>query len=176
MRPSHFKKQTCFYHLNLSFKTTGYFKNLDWIHIQRNLSNISHQFNVEVQALVMMDTHIHLIFECLQANENFFCQHLESELSDPNELGSHCEPITNLSQYLAACKYIYNNPVEAGIVKTVESYPYSSIQILLGRCIGHCLISDKLGLIQNPQRILSWLNSESEFKISKLNMQRDFVQ
>lgn len=175
MRPNHFKKQTSFFHLNIHFKTTGYFKNLDWIYLQRLLHKISQKHSVEIQAFVMMDTHFHLLFECAKKNENFFCQDLEKELSNSADSEAYSEPIHSLSQYLAVCKYIYNNPVQANLCESVEQYPYSSIQILLGQGSGYCLISDKLGLIQNPQRILKWLNSDSLFKISKLNLQKDLA-
>ena len=173
MRPSHFKRSTTFHHLNIHYKTTGYFKNLDWIHLQRSISNAAKKFDVEIQVLLMMDTHFHLLFESYCKTENFFCHELENLLLSPTEMNSHSEPITNLSQYLACCKYIYNNPVEAGICSAVELYPYSSLQILLGRSASHCLISDKLGLIQNPLKVLKWLNSESTYKESRLNIQTE---
>ncbi len=177
MRPSYFKKEVTFFHLNIHFQTTGYFKNLDWIYLQRLIHSLAMTHAIEVQALVMMDTHLHLLFQSMNKNENFFCNEVANQLRNSNSLGPEekpfCEPIKNLAQYLAVYKYIYNNPVEAQICKTADHYPYSSLQILLGRCSGHCLISDKLGLIQNPQQILKWLNSETSFKISKLNLQKE---
>ncbi len=170
MRPSAFKKSTAFFHLNIPFKTTGYFKQLDWTYLQRNLQSHASTFNIELQALVMMDTHFHLLIGASDNNENFFCEEIEKKLSaDPDE-GVHCEPVTNLAQYLNAYKYIYNNPVQAGLTATVETYPYSSLQILMGKCSSHCLISDKMKFIQNPRRVLSWLNSDSRFKDSELKI------
>lgn len=174
MRPSHFRKNTSFFHLNVHIKTTGYFKNLDWIYLQRTVYNLGLKYQIELQALVMMDTHFHLLIESFNHQENFFCHDLETQLQTLAEQRAHCEPIQNLAQYLVVCKYIYNNPVQANICLHVEDYPFSSIQFLLGFAVSHCLISDKLGLIQNPQRILSWLNSDSEFKVSKLNLQKHF--
>ncbi len=170
MRPSAFKKTTTFFHLNIPFKTTGYFKQLDWAYLQRNLQKYAVLFNVELQALVMMDTHFHLLIGVSDNNENFFCDEVEKKLSSDLEEGRHCEPVTNLAQYLNAYKYIYNNPVQAGITLNCESYPFSSLQILMGKCSSHCLISDKMKFIQNPRRILAWLNSDSKFKDSELKI------
>lgn len=172
MRSSHFKKKSKFFHLNIHFKTTGYFKNLDWIYLQRLIYNAATMYHVEIQALLMMDTHFHVLIESKNNQENFFSNLLENSLVNRNEPEAFCEPVKSLAQYLAVYKYIYNNPVNAGLSKYVEDYPYSSIQILLGKAAGHCLISDRLDLIQNPLRVLKWLNNEIAFKESKLNFIR----
>lgn len=168
MKPSAFTKSITFFHLNVPFKTTGYFKVLDWTYLQKNLRHFASTFNIEIQALIMMDTHFHLLIGVTSNNENFFCDEINKKLADPAGDGAFCEPIKNLSQYLNSYKYIYNNPVKAGICQSVESYPFSSLQILLGKCSKHCLIADKMGLIQNPNRILNWLNSNLPFKDSEV--------
>lgn len=175
MRSSHFRKKSKFFHLNIHYKTTGYFKNLDWIHLQRLIYNAALTFHVEVQALVMMDTHFHMLIESTNNQENFFSNLLENSLANTNEPEAFCEPIKSLAQYLSAYKYIYNNPVKAGICRFAEEYPYSSIQILLGKSVGHCLITDRLDLIQNPQRILDWLKSEHDLKKSRLTFLKEYA-
>ena len=116
MRPSHFRRDTSFFHLNIHIKTTGYFKNLDWIYLQRTVYNLSLKYQIELQVLVMMDTHFHILFESFHQQENFFCHDLEIQLSTPPDQRAHCEPVQNLAQYLAVCKYIYNNPVQAKLL------------------------------------------------------------
>ena len=168
MRSSHFKKKSKFFHLNIHFKTTGYFKSLDWIYLQRLIHNAAVAYSVEVQALVMMDTHFHVLIESATNQENFFSNLLENTLAHKSEPEAFCEPVKFLAQYLIVYKYIYNNPVKAGLCKYVEDYAFSSVQTLLGKSAAYCLISDRLDLIHNPQRVLKWLNSEMEFKESKL--------
>ena len=80
------------------------------------------------------------------------------------ETSSFCEPIENYAQYLNTYKYIYRNPVEAGLSLKAENYIYSTLNILLGRSLAYCEIIDYASLIQNPLQILSWLNNKSEFK------------
>ena len=137
MRPSAFRKSKTFFHLNVPFKTTGYFKELDWAYLQKKLFACALQFNVEVDALVMMDTHFHTLIGVCDNNENFFNAELSKILGHDTEDSVYCEPISNLAQYINAYKYVYNNPVEAGLSLKVEAYPYSSIQILLGKCVSH---------------------------------------
>ncbi len=170
MKPSAFKKSTTFFHLNVPFKTTGYFKSLDWSYLQRSLYKCAVLYNVELQALVMMDTHFHLLIGVADNNENFFCDEIGIKLSNESDHSVYCEPVTNLAQYLNSYKYIYNNPVQAGICERADQYPYSSIQILMGKCSSHCLISDKMRFIQNPRRVLHWLNSDARFKDSELKI------
>lgn len=170
MRQSAFKKSKTFFHLNVPFRTTGYFKELDWTYLQKKLFSCALQFNVEVDALVMMDTHFHTLICVAENNENFFNAELSKSLGHEADDSVYCEPVSNLAQYINAYKYIYNNPVDAELSLAVESYPYSSIQILLGKCVSHCMIADKMGFIHNPYKLLTWLNSDTRFKDSELKI------
>ena len=171
MKPNIFFKNSKFYHLNMHFEVSGYFKNLDWIRLQKVLSEKATYFDIEIQALVMLDTHFHIIIESFSFKENFFCTEVNLALNGQNALNSHCEPIENVSQYLNTYKYIYNNPVQAGLCDDVEKYPYSALHNLLGFSVSYCLIADKLKLIQNPYQVLNWLNTDVQFKLSKINQQ-----
>ncbi len=171
MRKISFNKKK-FYHLNLDFKTHPIFKELDWIFIQKKIQNVASQFMIEVNALVMMDTHIHLLISSDNHNENFFCENFQNEISPKKQSDCFCEPILSYSQCLNTYKYIYRNPVEAGISLKAELYPYSSIQIILGKAVGYVNLDDQLGIIQNPVQILKWINSDNDFKISQLKLLR----
>lgn len=161
-----------YFHLNIEFQTHSLFKSLDWIFIQKQFEKSKLHFQVELQALVMMDTHIHYLISTQDSSENYFYDHLCANLEVKRSLSSFSEPILNYSQYLNTYKYIYRNPLVAGLCKTVEIYPYSSLQILLGKATPYCFIEDQLGFIQNPIHTLSWLNSEKQYKISQLKLLR----
>ncbi|MBC7754321.1 MAG: hypothetical protein H7Z71_08795, partial [Moraxellaceae bacterium] len=94
-------------------------------------------------------------------------------------LGQKCpqeilvEPIKNYSQYLNTYKYIYRNPVEAGLAFMCESYIYSTLNGILGQNDLLLHVLDTMGVIQNPRKILNWLNSDQDFKGSKL---KDVIQ
>jgi len=180
MKPSEFKKQSQFFHLNMEFEVSGYFKELDWIRLQKELAVQAQIHKIDIQALVMMDTHFHVLIESYAQKENFFSDAVATKINLLKKLNSDCEPIENVTQYLNSYKYIYNNPVRAGLSKDVQSYPFSSLPGLLGLRPSYCLVSDKMRLIQNPHHVLKWLNAvegtnsttaATDYKVSRLSNQ-----
>ncbi len=169
MKKSLFRDQEQYFHMNVDFCIHPILKELDWVFVQREINKAVTHYQGELHALVMMDTHVHLLIGSLGNKENYFCEDLKLAFSSTHsQIDGHCEPITNYAQYLNAYKYIYRNPVEAGLAKTVQDYSFSTVQSLLGRGALRCQIFDHLGLIQNPQHIIKWLNNEQDFKISRM--------
>ncbi len=169
IKHSHFKFPHQYFHLNFELNVFPHFKNLDWMFLCRNLNRCLQEWRtLEIHALVMMDTHVHLLFRMPEQNENFFVARLLELMGQkcPNEI--LVEPIKSYSQYLNTYKYIYRNPVEAGLAFMCESYQYSSLNGVLGQNELLLHVIDTMGVIQNPLRILTWLNSDQEFKGSKL--------
>jgi REP element-mobilizing transposase RayT len=169
LKYSHFKYPHQYFHLNFDLDVFPNFKALDWSFICHNLNKCLVKWPpLEIHALVMMDTHVHLLFRLSDQNENFFTAHFLELMGQkcPNEI--LVEPIKNYSQYLNTYKYIYRNPVEAGLSLMCESYAYSSLYQLLGQGPQHLKVIDAMGLIQNPRKVLTWLNTESNYKDSKL--------
>lgn len=172
MKKSAFRSNKKYYHVSLEYRTQHLLKDLDWIFIQKKISENALKYEVEVQALTMMDTHIHLLISNFENNENFFSVSLQNEIYETSNLENLTEPILNYSQYLNTYKYIYRNPVEAGLCQNAEDYPFSSLHFLLGKGFLHCQVCDHLGLIQNPLHILKWLNQDIDYKISQLKLLR----
>lgn len=172
MKKSAFRSNKKYYHVSLEYRTKYFLKDLDWIFIQKKISENALKYEVEIQALTMMDTHIHLLISNFENNENFFCVSLQNEIYETSNLENLSEPILNYSQYLNTYKYIYRNPVEAGLCKNAEDYAYSSLSYLLGKGFLHCQVCDHLGLIQNPLHILKWLNQDINYKVSQLKLLR----
>jgi REP element-mobilizing transposase RayT len=168
MKTSSFLTNKKYFHVSLHFESNKLFKNLDWLFIQKKLSIIAKHYKIEVQSLVMMDTHIHLLIATKEKNENFFCETLQKNISNTNNLESLAEPVLHYSQYLNTYKYIYRNPVEAGLCEKVENYEYSTLRALIGKAILNCNVHDQMGLIQNPLHLLKWLNTDVNYKISRL--------
>lgn len=89
--------------------------------------------------------------------------------------------ISTFHYYMQAYKYVYRNPVEAGLVHTSESYEYSTLKGLVGKKkLGIPLEEDTL--MDNVDQNLKWLNTpvekynwetvgkalkKSEFKLAK---------
>ena len=172
MKKSTFRSNKKYFHVSLEYRTHGLIKNLDWIFIQTKVAEYAIIYEIEIHSLVMMDTHVHLLISTFENKENFFCENLQNSIFKTDNLENLSEPILNYSQYLNTYKYIYRNPVDAGICKKAEDYPYSSLYILLGRGLSHCRVCDHLGLIQNPIHILKWLDQNIDYKISQLKLLR----
>lgn len=171
MKKSVFRSNKKFFHVCLDFTCHFLFKELDWLFIQKKVNKYSKLYEIEIHALLMMDSHIHLIIACFDQNENFFNEQLQTAINISSKNENLAEPILNYSQYLNTYKYIYRNPVEVGICKSVQSYPYSAINALLGNSILYCTIEDQVGLIQNPFRVLNWLNHKQIEKLLILENQ-----
>lgn len=174
MRKRLFRENTKFFHVNLDFICHPLFKELDWIFLQTQIESLLHHYKIQLYALVMLDTHIHLLIQSDAVQENFFCEHLMANLKkNQDHIEFHCEPVLSYPQFLNVYKYIYRNPVEAGLVEQVEDYPYSTLQILMGRRQSYCSITDHMGLVQNPFHHLQWLNNQKDFKYSSLKEFRE---
>ncbi|MBS1970381.1 MAG: hypothetical protein JSU04_08735 [Bdellovibrionales bacterium] len=74
----------------------------------------------------------------------------------------YCESILSAEYYKRAYKYIYRNPVEAGMCSRAEDYEFSSLRGLLGRVNLQVPVIDNMGLIFGPKKILTWLNEKEE--------------
>lgn len=138
-------------------------KNKNWQQLQVDIFNNPFYGLVELQALVMMTTHLHLLCEGVELHPKHFAESLQSTL-DPNaDTQNICCRVSDFSQYLNTYRYIYRNPLEAGLCKRVQDYEFSSLPHLLGLQNLHIRIYDQLNLVQNPYAILSWLNRDNSF-------------
>lgn len=161
-----FKKDTTeYFHLNFAMTAHPYFPELDWLLLNYHLKKQADLHSIEIQALVMMTSHIHILFKSTKATENYFTAALFKELKINFPEESLVEPITNMAQYLNSYKYIYRNPVEAKITQKCEDYRFSSLHGLLGK--GEILtpVIDPLCVTQNPLKILNWLNNNFESRL-----------
>jgi putative transposase len=100
-------------------------------------------YETEFQALVLMPNHIHIILTVPQFDLGIVMNELVKSISrTSNRLtgrlghlfgGSHHRSIIKDSRYFAnVLKYVYRNPVKAGLCEKVEDYQFSSLHGLLG--------------------------------------------
>lgn len=173
MRVSTFYKCKNYFHVAVTYQAHALLKELDWVFVQNSIIKQTLEFNIEVQSLVMMDTHLHMIIRTTEPNENYFCAKLQHALSPFESVDNLSEPILSYAQYLNTYKYIYRNPVAAGLCHKVEDYSFSSLKNLLGRAGPMRLpVYDQLGLIQNAVQRLHWLNTSNSYKYSEISWTR----
>lgn len=161
IRHSDFKFPYQFFHFNFEYQPTGYFKSLDWDSLCIHLNVLCGQLKIEIHALVMMDTHVHILFRTSDSKENFFASEITKKLNTVPVDDNNVEPIRHQTQYMNTYRYIYRNPVVAEVTHRCEDYPYSSLSGLLGKSTLKTSVFDQMGLIQNPVKIVNWLNSSN---------------
>jgi hypothetical protein len=105
---------------------------------------------------------------------NYFNRELSREIGFRSGLinhkfGSryHASIVSTLAYYQTVYKYIYRNPIRAGICQRVEEYPFSSIRFLVsGEKYLFPIYDTYFENIEDHWRNLSWLNSDYEKEIN----------
>lgn len=141
-----------------------------WSHFANYLHFIWRAYDVRIHAFVLMSNHFHLVISTPQANLDEAMNYLLREVSKRinEETGRvnqvfggpyHWSLITNWIHYQHVYKYVYRNPVQAGICSKVQDYRYSSLPGILGMDYLYIPAYDNTDLIQNPMSQLKWLNN-----------------
>jgi putative transposase len=95
-------------------------------------------YNIKIHAFVLMKNHYHLIAsapECnfpaamanLNKNTSWWMNQLTGSLNHNWGKRYFATRIPNSWAYANVLKYVYRNPIKAGVALRVEDYPYSSI-------------------------------------------------
>lgn len=145
-----------------------------WIMLGKALRLAQRKEFFELNAFVMMSTHFHMLFSVTDARENFVIEAVHQQIKvllelphdqQALELPLLAEPITSYQQLLYTYRYIYRNPVEAGLTEKTEQYSFSSLRELIGKQPYVVGAMDPVSLIQFPQRILRWLNDAEDGRL-----------
>ncbi len=95
-----------------------------WEIEQKRLLFLYQNFQWEIHAYVLMPNHFHLLaFTHDKLHLNQFPVDLEYKL----------EPITTWKAYCDTYRYLYLNPVRAGLAKAPHHYPYSTLHSMYFR-------------------------------------------
>ncbi|XGC81379.1 transposase [Bdellovibrio bacteriovorus] len=137
----------------------------------RHLYFVNMAFNLRIHAFVLMNNHFHLIVRTPDANLSeamrYFMRETSREITFLSgrinqTYGSrfHRSLLSTPLYYLHAYKYLYRNPVTAGICEKVQEYPFSSMQGLLGNCWLDVPVTedDNWANLSNREQTLTWLN------------------
>ena len=124
---------------------------------------------IEICAWVLMNNHFHLLVSTPDANLDRAMNYLMRETS--RVIGWRAGRINQvyggpynwsvlMSQhyYLNAYKYVYRNPVEAGLATAVENYKFSTLPGLLGAQLLVIPVEDDEILFSDANQKLAWLN------------------
>lgn len=141
-----------------------------WNIFSRYLYFVTLAYGLRIHSFVLMNNHFHMLVTTPEANLDKAMEYLLRETSKMIgretdrihkifESQYHKSLIRSRLHYSHAYKYVYRNPVEAGICKKVEDYPYSTLRGLLG--VEQLVIPtfDNMDLIVNAGKQLNWLNT-----------------
>ena len=140
-----------------------------WEVMNNYLFFISHSYEIQIHNFVLMDNHFHLIAAGndlnLSSAMNYFMRETSRQINilsgriDHVYKGRfHRNYIMNPNYYLHAYKYVYRNPIEAGLSKNAESYPYSTLGGLLGLHKMIIPIIEDHTLFNSVESTLNWIN------------------
>jgi putative transposase len=115
-----------------------------WKIFLRELSITEDKFNIKIHSLVIMNNHFHLILSTPDADlgvaMKYFMQSVTKIINVKSGrsgrlFGSKYRwSLIDSLQYLdCAMKYVYRNPVKAGICSRVEEYPFSTLNAAIGK-------------------------------------------
>lgn len=135
------------YHITARANNQNYFgvpPKLLWQIFNDYLFFISNAFGVRAHAFVMMANHFHLIASfpeknVSQAMNRFMTEtarvinHVQGSINHIYGSRYHACLINDFRYYAFAYRYVFQNPVRAGLCQSVEEYQYSTLSGLLGQ-------------------------------------------
>lgn len=141
-----------------------------WNIFSMHLYSAKFQFNLKIHSFVLMSNHFHMLVSTPDCNIDLAMKYLirnvslsiskESRRINQTFGGRYFRSVVISEHYFShAYKYIYRNPVQAGLCRYVEDYPYSTLHGILGR--SHLLIpveEDTL-IFGDTEGTLKWLNT-----------------
>lgn len=166
------RRSDCPYHVTARTNNKDKFE-LDlsevWRIFEDQLYFIHHAFGVRIHSFVLMNNHFHLIISDPDLKLDQALRWLMTETS--REIGRQTGKINrvwgqrnykclvgNYHYYLHVYKYVYRNPIEAGISIKAEDYPFSTLSRMLGKKQLAFPIIDDL-LMSDLEQNLRWLNA-----------------
>lgn len=156
-----------------------------WSVFKDRLTYLQKDYGFKVHAFVLMSNHYHLL---ASADPRFDLEHLVQRLQGGVSLGinellqqsfyifeepSKSSLITTPTYYKRVLKYVYRNPVEAGVCKRVEDYRFSSLNRSDLTTVFPYNIDYRVNY--KIHRMLPWLNDEDCPDWSRFEVYRDLM-
>ena len=145
---------------------------------------VSWAYGAKVHSFVLMSNHYHLLISTPEKNLDeimcFFQSHISREVAKMLRSSAYCFDtryrwtlLSTPSHLNNVYRYIYQNPLRAGLVPRCEDYPFSSLAGLLGerRLEFPCVDSPLFGqdfLAWDVESFLSWLNQRPHPKVATI--------
>jgi len=131
--------------------------------------------NLTTHAFVLMSNHYHWLctydcrndsyfFEWFHESVSFYFFHKHRNCEKLFEKKAEFFLAESFVYYKNLYRYVYKNPVSAGLVDQAEDYPFSTLFYLLqGKNLDFPCF-DNMNLIVDPIKTLNWINGKEEFR------------
>lgn len=164
-----------------------------WCLMEDYLYLVSSVYQLRLHAFVLMSNHFHLLVSAPEGNLSqamlYFMREtsreitrLSGRINQTYGARHHKTRIRYEHYFLSSYKYVYRNPVRAGICERVEEYRYSTLSGLLG--LSHLtipIVEDRILFDPNfKDSSLHWLNTpprpdtEEEVRLALRRAEMDF--
>ncbi len=146
---------------------------LVWEIMSNHLHSTHHRFNLQIHAFVLMSNHFHLLASTPDGNLSqcmaYFMKATSSELTfagnriNQTYSGRHYRTIIGSYHYfMNSYKYVYRNPVKAGLCANVQDYKFSTLHGLLGNSKLIIPVVEDTLLFDDVDGIIKWINVEPD--------------
>ncbi|MCC7442080.1 MAG: transposase [Bdellovibrionales bacterium] len=146
-----------------------------WRELTHQCFEVTVLFEAKIHAFVMMPNHIHMLISTPREDLGSIMQHfMRSATRMVNRISNrsghlfgsryHWTLIDSPIYFAHALKYVYRNPVRAGLCTTVEGYPYSTLWGLMGNGVLPFPLFQPYGnhlnawVPEDPCLLTHWLN------------------
>ncbi len=141
-----------------------------WSIYEDQLFFLHHAFGVQIHCFVLMSNHFHLIAtfpnvnfgESIRTFMGTTSRVVSFEENSKNHLyggRAYRSRLGSFHYFVNAYKYIYLNPVRAGICRRVEDYEFSTLGGLLGKKQMSIPLAEDTLIFDDPIGCLKWLNT-----------------
>lgn len=143
-------------------------------------------FEMKVHAFVLMSNHFHLLASFPKGNRanavNFLMRELAVAINDARGTINHVFGgrnksclISNPSYYGHVYRYVFLNPVRAGMVSRAEDYKYSTLANILGNGLLHFPLAQDVGRLAKDipsvdltSEHLNWIHQSKNKEVDQL--------
>lgn len=161
-----------------------------WQVFEDELARTCEKHNLEIHSFVLMSNHFHLlastpksnISQCMQQFMHRSSRQLTKRGNRINETfaGRHYKCVMHEPNYfLNAYKYVYRNPVQAGLCARVEEYPFSTLKAVRGELNVKFPLQEDTTYLTDPEGTLEWLNAtpdKAKFEAFRCGTHRSFFE
>ncbi len=154
-----------------------------WDVFSTNLNHINSGFSVKVHAFVLMPNHFHLLLttpgDDLGVVMKWFMAAITKTINTYSGrtgrvFGAryHWSLIQDMNYFDTALKYVYRNPVKAGIVDRAEDFAYSTLGHALGRSKSEFLVEPPAGIrsllpADDSLAFSNWINQPFKYELDE---------